>query len=123
MINPNLVASLLTSGVLVALLGFAPATDAASGGRADVKYAQSARAYSLERRRRSRPLRIPLPVGPSYTYFDYPYYYSRGYYPTHIGGYFYYRGYRPTYVSRCADRQRRCAKGSNNRNHGACRCP
>ena len=29
-------------------------------------------------------------MGPSYIYYDYPYYYSRGHYPTHIGGYVYY---------------------------------
>ena len=29
-------------------------------------------------------------MGPSYVYYDYPYYYSRGHYPTHIGGYVYY---------------------------------
>jgi hypothetical protein len=33
------------------------------------------------------------PIGPSYIYYDYPYYYSRGHYPTHIGGYVYYRPY------------------------------
>ena len=27
------------------------------------------------------------------SYYDYPYYYSRGYYPTHIGGYIYYPYY------------------------------
>jgi hypothetical protein len=43
--------------------------------------------------------RIPLPLGPSYVYYDYPYYYSRGYYPTHIGGYVYYR---------CFNSQRGC---------------
>jgi hypothetical protein len=32
-----------------------------------------------------------MPIAPSYIYFDYPYYYSRGYYPTHIGpGHIYY---------------------------------
>jgi hypothetical protein len=36
-------------------------------------------------------------VGPSYIYYDYPYYYARGYYPTHIGGYVYYPYYRSHY--------------------------
>jgi hypothetical protein len=37
----------------------------------------------IEIKRRGRD----LPIGPGYVYHDYPYYYSRGYYPTHIGGY------------------------------------
>jgi hypothetical protein len=42
---------------------------------------------------------IYLPVGPSSRYYDYSYYYSRGYYPTHIGGYVYYnpKTYNPDY--------------------------
>ena len=44
----------------------------------------------IEIKRRGRGPRIHLPIGPSYVYYDYPYYYSRGYYPTHIGGYVYY---------------------------------
>jgi len=46
-----------------------------------------------ETRRRFRSVRIPLPIGPTSVYQDYPYYYSRGYYPTHIGGYVYYPYY------------------------------
>jgi hypothetical protein len=44
---------------------------------------------------RRRGVRIHLPLGPAYIYQDYPYYYSRGFYPTHIGGYVYspYRHY------------------------------
>ena len=42
---------------------------------------------------RGRGVRIYLPIGPGYIYYDYPYYYSRGYYPTHIGGYVYYPRY------------------------------
>jgi len=44
-------------------------------------------------RRRFRSVRIHLPIGPTSVYQDYPYYYSRGYYPTHIGGYVYYPSY------------------------------
>ena len=50
-----------------------------------------------ESRRRGRGVRIRVPVGPGYIYYDYPYYYSRGYYPTHIGGYVYYPFYQPTF--------------------------
>ena len=40
---------------------------------------------------------IYLPIAPSYLYYDYPYYYSRGYYPTHIGPGFIYYGYPYSY--------------------------
>ena len=50
-----------------------------------------------------------LPIAPSYLAYDYPYYYSRGHYPTHIGGpgYVYYGfpySYRSSsrYGGRCA---------------------
>jgi hypothetical protein len=42
---------------------------------------------------RIRRVLIHLPIGPASIYHDYPYYYSRGYYPTHIGGYVYYPYY------------------------------
>jgi hypothetical protein len=42
-----------------------------------------------------RSVKIHLPVGPTSVYYDYPYDYSRGHYPTHIGGYVY---YIPRYV-------------------------
>lgn len=76
----------------VGVLGIAPAADARSAGKSYQKR-ESARNYVLKRKRRSRGPRIHLPIGPSYIYYDYPYYYSRGYYPTHIGGYAYYRPY------------------------------
>ncbi len=53
----------------------------------------------IEVKRRGRGVTIYLPIGPSYLYYDYPYYYSRGYYPTHIGGYVYYnpKTYSPSH--------------------------
>ena len=45
------------------------------------------------------PARGFIPIAPSYLYYDYPYYYSRGYYPTHIGPGFIYYGH-PYYKSR-----------------------
>ena len=49
-----------------------------------------------------------LPIAPTYRAYDWPYYYSRGHYPTHIGpGYVYY-GYpysyrsNPRYGGRCS---------------------
>jgi hypothetical protein len=81
--------------ILVAfgLLCIAAAVDPASAGKSHQKARESSRDYVLEGKRRIRGPRIPLPIGPSYIYYDYPYYYSRGYYPTHIGGYVYYRPY------------------------------
>ena len=38
----------------------------------------------IEIKHRGRGPRIYLPIVP-YIAYDYPYYYSRGYYPTHIG--------------------------------------
>jgi hypothetical protein len=73
----------------VGVLGFALVASPASAK----KPGESARNYVLEMKRRARGPRIHLPIGPSYIYYDYPYYYSRGFYPTHIGGYVYYRPY------------------------------
>ena len=52
----------------------------------------------IEIKRRGRGPRIHLPIGPSSVYYDYPYYYSRGHYPTHIGGYVYYPYYYYTAI-------------------------
>ena len=72
-------------------LGIAPVTDDASAAK--LKTGESGRNYMLEMKRRGRGPRIHLPIGPSYLYYDYPYYYARGHYPTHIGGYVYYPSY------------------------------
>ena len=74
--------SLMASLLAVCILGIAPVANDASAGK-------------LKRDS------IPLPMGPSYIYYDYPYYYSRGHYPTHIGGYVYYpRNYYTRGLSR-----------------------
>ena len=85
---------LFASGLMACLLavgflGIAPVTNDASAGKS-IRKRDSGRNFALEMQRRGRGLRIPLPMGPSYIYYDYPYYYSRGHYPTHIGGYVYY---------------------------------
>jgi hypothetical protein len=113
MSTQSLFAPILMAFVLVA--GFfslaAVASSAASAGKSVVKARESSRAYQLESTGR-RDRRIPLPIGPSYIYYDYPYYYSRGYYPTHIGGYVYYpaysRAFQPRYNDRCASGRRSC---------------
>ena len=73
----------------VGFLGLAPIAKSESVERSYLKPGESARNH-VELKRRVRGRRIHLPIGPSYIYYDYPYYYSRGYYPTHIGGYVYY---------------------------------
>jgi hypothetical protein len=88
-----LFASLLMPCLLaVGLLAIAPVANDASAGKA-IRKPGSGRNYALEMKSRGRDRRIRLPLGPSYIYYDYPYYYSRGYYPTHIGGYVYYPSY------------------------------
>jgi hypothetical protein len=88
--------SLFASGLAACLLavgflGIAPVTNDASART--LQRGASSRSFALEMKRRGRGPRIPLPIGPSYLYYDYPYYYSRGHYPTHIGGYVYYPYY------------------------------
>ena len=74
----------------VGLLGIPAIANAESSERSYLAPGKSARISVTKIKRRGRGVRIHLPIGPSYTYYDYPYYYSRGYYPTHIGGYVYY---------------------------------
>jgi hypothetical protein len=83
----RLAACLLASG-FVSLAAVVQEASAAKVMRGD-----SGRSFALEMQRRNRGPRIPLPIGPSYLYYDYPYYYARGHYPTHIGGYVYYPAY------------------------------
>jgi len=87
----SFVSSLIACLLAVGFLGIAPVTNDASAGT--LKRGASSRSFALEMKRRNRGPRIPLPIGPSYLYYDYPYYYSRGHYPTHIGGYVYYPAY------------------------------
>jgi len=124
----NSVASCLMACVLaVDVLVIAPATNSASAGQSTAAHRANARSYVLESKRR-RSLRIPLPRGPSQIYNDYPYYYARGHYPTHIGGYVYYpslysgRRYSARRTVRCPDWYRRCVAGPGGQ-RGACRCP
>jgi hypothetical protein len=87
----NLFAFALMAGLLASgFLGIAPAPTAEASGQSFQKSNKSARMSEIKIKRLRRGVRIHLPIGPSYVYYDYPYYYSRGYYPTHIGGYVYY---------------------------------
>jgi hypothetical protein len=87
-------ACLLATGVFgFALLGTAPVANAETVGPS-AKTGRIAGNYLLHRRgpykRRFQSVKIHLPLGPTSVYYDYPYYYARGHYPTHIGGYVYY---------------------------------
>ena len=92
MSNRNSFASMLTAcSLAVGFLGIAPAANAAdSGGRLYLKPGKNVRSHVITIKPRRYGTRILLPIGPGQVYCDYPYYYSRGHYPTHIGGYVYY---------------------------------
>jgi hypothetical protein len=82
----------------VGLLGIPPVANAEPAGQSFLKPGKSATNNVTKIRPRDRSPRIHLPRGPGYVYYDYPYYYCRGYYPTHIGGYVYYpNSYRCSY--------------------------
>ncbi len=89
MTSRKLFVSILACMLAVGFLGIAPGTDVAWAGKSVRKSGEGARNYALEMRRRGRAPVIHLPLGPSYIYYDYPYYYSRGHYPTHIVHYVY----------------------------------
>lgn len=73
-----------------------------------------------------------LPIAPTYRAYDYPYYYSRGYYPTHIGpGYIYHApiysygssaGYSSGHGDRCTKWHSKCAAnwGSKTEDYYGC---
>jgi hypothetical protein len=88
-----LVSVLVACSPILGFLGVAPLATGAWAGQSVLKPDKTARNYGLKNKRRVRGAKIRLPVGPSYIYYDYPYYYARGYYPTHIGGYVYYPSY------------------------------
>jgi hypothetical protein len=78
--------------LLIAGLGVGP--NAAFAAQIVMKPGEGARNDVVEIKHRSRSPWFYLPIAPSYLAYDYPYYYSRGHYPTHIPpGYVYY-GYR-----------------------------
>lgn len=96
MTSRNLFAMLMACSLTVGLGGLGAVADAASAGQVLVKHGESASNNVVAIKYRGRGPRFYLPIAPSYLAYDYPYYYSRGHYPTHIGpGYIYY-GYRLT---------------------------
>ena len=94
MSSRNLFASILTACLLTVGLG-----GATSAGQSFLKPGESARNNVIEIKNRGRGPWPNLPIAPSYLAYDWPYYYNRGHYPTHIGpGYVYY-GYPYSYRS------------------------
>jgi hypothetical protein len=69
-----------------------PSTDAAPRKSKNVSRSEDGRSFALRNRsvRPKRRVTVQLPLGPGSVYQDYPFLYSRGHYPTHIGGYSYY---------------------------------
>ena len=88
---------LMACALAVALLGTAPVASAASAAPSLLNPDQSADNSVVEIKYRGRGPRLYPPIAPSYLYYDYPYYYSRGHYPTHIGPGFIYYGYPYAY--------------------------
>ena len=101
---PILMACLLAVG----LLG-APGANAASAGLS-LNLGKNAENNVVEIKRRDGGTRIYVPIAPSYRYYDYPYYYSRGHYPTHIGPGFIYYGYPYSYYKSRYYRKYRAGK-------------
>jgi hypothetical protein len=91
----NLFASTLMAGVLA--VGFTTPVAATDIDRPRyVKPGKIVKGDVIKVRRYyrdNRGVRIRLPVGAASVYCEYPYLYSRGHYPTHIGGYIYYPDY------------------------------
>jgi hypothetical protein len=132
---------LLACLLAAAFLGSAPMADAAPAGSSFPVAGQTPAKYTIEVRDRAGIPRTYVPIAPSYRYYDYPYYYSRGHYPIHIRPGFIYYGYPyasyrslyiRTHAGRCSYGQlRRCAahwghnRGSRSAHYrrlGACRC-
>jgi hypothetical protein len=103
MSSRNLFAPIVMACLLTLGLG-----GVASAGQSILKPGESARNNVIEVKHRGRGPWPNLPIAPTYRAYDWPYYYRRGHYPTHIGpGYVYYGypySYRSNtrYGSRCA---------------------
>ena len=112
MSSRNLFAPILAVG----FLGTALMADAASAGPSILNPGKSAGNSVIEIKSRGRNRRLYLPIVP-YIAYDYPYYYSRGFYPTHIEpgfiyyGYPYYYYYKGRYGARCSYRDGKCVAG------------
>lgn len=102
MTTRKLFASILAACLLViGFLDIAPAANAVPALQSLRTAHESASSGVIEITYRGRARRYyPPPIAPSYLYYDYPYYYSRGHYVTHIRPGFIYFGYPFPYYSR-----------------------
>ena len=139
----SLFASILMTFLLtVSIGGFASLANAASAGQSFLQRDESAANNVTEIKYRRRAPVMYVPVGPSYIFYDYPYYYSRGYYPTHIGPHYVYYGpggvpysypyygrnyspsqaYSPSQGGRCSYWHRKCTAnwGRGNEDYNGC---
>jgi hypothetical protein len=116
----SLEAGLMGALLAIGLLGNAPAADAAPAGRPLPNPGKSAGHGVFEVGSRVRAPRLYAPIAPSYLYYDFPYYFSRGHYPTHIRpGFIYFgrpyahysRGHLSTTGVRCSNGRRGCVAG------------
>ena len=113
---------LVVSGLAACLsgMGLVPAADAASSALPRHNPSESAKSVVIEIKKRRRASGFITPIAPSYLYYEYSYYYSRGRYPTHIKPGFIYYGYpyayyvtetRPGYSERCSIAHSKCVAG------------
>lgn len=139
----NASASIFRAWLLATVcLGLAPTTNAASLVPSFRNPSNGPGSNVIEAKDRDGVPRTYVPIAPSYRYYDYPYYTSRGYYPIHIPpGFIYYghpyshyaRRYYQRYGGRCPYWHHRCFAYSSHGRHleparhysqrlGACRC-
>jgi hypothetical protein len=134
---------LLACALAAAFLGIVPGAHAVPAGSLILHAGKTLDRSVIAINDRGRVPRTYVPIAPSYRYYDYPYYYSRGYYPLHIRPGFIYYGYPyaayRSLVRRhsggCSYRHGRCvanwshgrdAGSARRRPHlslGACKCP
>jgi hypothetical protein len=100
------------------LLGLVPAANAAPAGPTVLNPGKSPGSHVVQIGKRGRAGPIYVPIAPSYRYYDYPYYYSRGYYPIHIRPGFIYYGYPYSHYIR----RYRSAYGGGGCSRGHLRC-
>lgn len=82
---------LFASILMACLFTVGPVGSEHVASAASAKQMKPAKNYAKRLKRRDHGPLLYLPIAPSYLAYDYPYYYSRGFYPTHIGpGYIYY---------------------------------
>jgi hypothetical protein len=118
MSNQNVFASILIACLLaIGLGGLSQVANAGPSAQTFLNSGKSSGNTATQVEYRYSEPRIHPRIGPSYSGYDYPYYYNRGYYPTHIGpGYVYnypLYSYKPArykkYSRQCSHWHRKCS--------------